>query len=191
MNTKTRRTVRRTDGHGVAPTPRRAGAAFEDRLQEALPALRRPAPEGFAERVMARVAERPSRPGTAPRAVFFRHWMMPAAAGAAAAVLVMTGLRILPGPPAAPRAEAAVVQFVFHAPGARQVELVGDFTDWQAGRILLEGPDAAGRWTTRVALPAGRHEYLFLVDGRSWQTDPLAQVRRPDGFGNLNAVMNL
>ncbi len=191
MKTNTRQPVRETNGHGAPPKPPRADSALEDRLQEALPALRRAAPEGFAERVMARVADRPSRARPALRTVFFRHWMMPAAAGAAAAVLVMLGLRTLPGSSTAPRAEAAVVQFVFHAPGAKQVELVGDFTDWQTGRILLEGPDDAGRWTTRIALPEGRHEYLFLVDGRSWQTDPLAQVRRPDGFGNLNAVMNL
>lgn len=190
MNTQAKQPVRRTDKPGAARTPDGEDHAFAASLHKTLPGLRRPAPAGFADRVMGRIADRPQQAGTAPRTVF-RHWMAPAAAGAAAAVLVMLGLRAVQGPPAAPRAEAADVQFVFYAPGAQQVELVGDFTDWQAGRILLEGPDAAGRWTARVALPEGRHEYLFLVDGRTWQTDPLAQVQRPDGFGNLNAVMNL
>ncbi len=191
MNTQTKQPVRQTGGHGAAQSPAREDLALDVTLQETLPALRRSAPAGFANRVMARIADRPSRAETASRTVFFRHWMVPAAAGAAAAVLVMLGLRAVQGPSAVPRAEAADVQFVFYAPGAQQVELVGDFTDWQAGRILLEGPDAAGRWTARVALSEGRHEYIFLVDGRSWHTDPLAKVRRPDGFGNLNAVMNL
>ncbi len=191
MSTKTKQPVRHTDEHGATQTPVREDLAFEDTLQEILPALRRAAPAEFAESVMKRIADRPQRAGTVRRSVFFRHWITPAAAGAAAAVLVMLGLRTVQGPLAAPRTETAVIQFVFYAPGAQQVELVGDFTDWQAGRILLEGPDAAGRWTARVALPEGRHEYLFLVDGRFWQTDPLSETQRPDGFGNLNAVMNL
>lgn len=190
MNRQTRHPVRETDNQATAKMSGGADHGFEVALHKSLPGLRRPAPAGFADRIMTRIKERPRR-AEAPSSMAFRHWVTPAAAGAAAAVLVMLGLWAVQGPPATQPAEAANVQFVFYAPGAQQVELVGDFTDWQAGRILLEGPDAAGRWTARVALPEGRHEYIFLVDGRTWLTDPMAQVQRPDGFGNLNAVMNL
>ncbi len=115
---------------------------------------------------------------------------MPACAGAAAALLV--ALLYFAAFPSLDRpADTILVEFDLHAPGAERVELVGDFTAWQPGRILLEGPDESGHWTGRVVLPAGRYEYLFLVDGRQWVTDPLAHAHRPDGFGNLNSVINL
>ncbi len=191
MNTKIKSPAKETDRDGAQQAPTGETHPFEDTLGKVLPSLRRAAPAGFVERVTARITDRPSRAEAVGHTAFFQHWMTPAAVGAAAAVLVMLGLWAVQSSMTAPRTEAVVVQFVFHAPGAEQVELVGDFTEWQAGRILLEGPDTAGQWTARVALSEGRHEYIFLVDGRSWQTDPLAQIRRPDGFGNLNAVMNL
>jgi 1,4-alpha-glucan branching enzyme len=87
--------------------------------------------------------------------------------------------------------DSITVHFALHAPGAQTVELLGDFTGWETGRIRLRGPDGSGHWTADVELPAGRHEYIFLVDDRQWVTDPQADVRRPDGFGRENAVMDL
>jgi 1,4-alpha-glucan branching enzyme len=83
------------------------------------------------------------------------------------------------------------VTFVVHAPAAEHVELVGSFNGWQRGLIELAGPDATGRWTATVPLPEGRHEYMFLVDGERWVTDPYATFYRDDGFGNLNGVIDV
>ncbi len=149
--------------------------------------LRRAAPPGFTARVLRRLP--PGRPAMRRLWPEGWQWAAPALAGAAAALIAVFGL---PGlRPAGPATGLVVVQFELHAPDAEQVELVGDFTDWQRDRIRLEGPDESGHWTARVELPEGRHEYIFLVDGRRWITDPLAPAHRPDGFGNLNAVMNL
>jgi 1,4-alpha-glucan branching enzyme len=71
------------------------------------------------------------------------------------------------------------------------VELLASFNDWQPGSIVLTGPDASGHWTTDVTLPEGRYEYIFLVDGEQWVPDPNAEVRRPDGFGRANAVLEV
>jgi len=115
-------------------------------------------------------------------------WLTPALAGAMAALLVAVGVgRWWPGP----ATDTVAVTFEVHAPGAREVALVGSFNGWRPGEIVLQGPDATGYWTTSVRLPSGRHEYLFLVDGKTWVTDPRAPAHRPDGFGRANALIEL
>lgn len=163
----------------------------EDPL-DALAALRRPAPPGFTGRVMARLpAGAPARDWRAAWRLLWPEdgrWMAPALAGACAALaLAVAAVLVLRPAPT----DGITVHFALHAPGATTVELLGDFTGWEAGRIRLRGPDGSGHWTADIELPAGRHEYIFLVDGRQWITDPGADIRRPDGFGRENAVMDL
>lgn len=62
--------------------------------------------------------------------------------------------------------------FTVAAPGAKEVVLVGDFSAWQP--ISLFDHDRDGVWSVTVALPAGRYEYAFVVDGRWVGQDPLA-----------------
>lgn len=69
-----------------------------------------------------------------------------------------------------------VVRFVFVDGDARSVSLVGDFNGWTPHQTQLEPIDAPGTWTVSVALPAGRHEYAFLVNGQRWTADPFAPV---------------
>lgn len=65
------------------------------------------------------------------------------------------------------------VNFFCFAPQAKQVDLVGDFNDWQPGVAPMERqPD--GSWRTQVALHHGHHHYQFLVDGDP-VLDPNAQ----------------
>ncbi|MCK5738122.1 isoamylase early set domain-containing protein, partial [bacterium] len=55
---------------------------------------------------------------------------------------------------------------------AESVCLAGDFNDWsgQANPMLR---DQDGCWKTVVFLTYGRHEYRFVVDGETWERDPL------------------
>lgn len=69
-------------------------------------------------------------------------------------------------PPAAPNL------FALAAPGARTVAVVGDFSAWQP--IQLSDPDGDGVWVVTLALPPGRYEYAYQVDGRWLGQDPLA-----------------
>lgn len=115
-------------------------------------------------------------------------WVAPALAGALAALVVAVGV---PWPTVSPEEDRVAVTFEVHAPGARNVALVGSFTGWRPGEIALDGPDATGHWTATVRLPSGRHEYLFLVDGHEWVSDPRATLHRPDGFGRTNALIEL
>jgi AMP-activated protein kinase-like protein len=113
----------------------------------------------------------------------------------AAALAVITlwpsGDEALPGTASAP--EAAVVAQVFvefslQAPGATSVAVAGDFSAWEA-RFTLEDLDGDGVWTGRVPIEPGVHEYMFLIDGDAWVTDPGADRYNDDGFGNRNAVL--
>jgi len=149
------------------------------------------APEDLLGRVLDALPPEPDQTwhdrlwGLWPRGT---RWLAPALAGAVAALLVAVGIGRL-GPQ--PAADTVAMTFEVHAPGAHEVELVGSFNGWRPGELVLQGPDAAGYWSTTVRLPSGRHEYLFLVDGKTWVTDPRAAAHRPDGFGHSNALIEL
>ncbi|MDB4878400.1 MAG: glycoside hydrolase family 13 domain protein [Gemmatimonadetes bacterium] len=80
-----------------------------------------------------------------------------------------------------------VVKFVFVAPQAGKVSVVGDFNGWDSTKTpLVRAPNGAV-WTVELPLSAGRHLYSFVVDG-SWSADPSAPLAPDDGFGHANSV---
>ena len=83
-----------------------------------------------------------------------------------------------------------VVRFVFVDPQASTVEIVGDFNAWTKGVTRLERTAAPGVWSASVALPAGRHEYAFIINGSRWIADPLAPTTSDD-FGTESAVIHV
>jgi 1,4-alpha-glucan branching enzyme len=79
----------------------------------------------------------------------------------------------------------ATVQFCIRPPdGAVQVYLAGGFREW---RPLAMKKQKDGRFTLEVPLPAGRHEYKFLVDGR-WMTDPDNSRWVRNAYGTFNSL---
>lgn len=86
-------------------------------------------------------------------------------------------------------AEEGVAQFVARFPEAHSVAVVGAFNDWRPEATPLSDDDHDGVWDARVILPAGQHEYMFVVDGERWVADPMAGRYVDDGFGRQNAVM--
>jgi 1,4-alpha-glucan branching enzyme len=77
-----------------------------------------------------------------------------------------------------------LVQFRLDAPDASGVALAGNFTDWEPKYQLTR--TAGGVWTVTVPLAQGVHKYAFVVDGKTWQPDPLAPSVA-DGFGGENS----
>ncbi|MFN7021770.1 MAG: hypothetical protein ACK4WH_10645 [Phycisphaerales bacterium] len=72
--------------------------------------------------------------------------------------------------------------FRVYLPEARQVELVGTFTDWRAHAIpMLREP--SGWWVARVDLAPADHLFSYLVDGANWLADYAASGVRANGFG--------
>jgi len=117
-----------------------------------------------------------------PRAVTLRlrpAWPLALVAGLAAILLIPTQPTNRPSP----GAHEGIAQFVGHFPGARSVEVVGSFNDWSRGMLHLSDENHDGIWHVEAVLPAGQHEYMFVVDGERWVPDPLAGRYVDDGFG--------
>ena len=150
------------------------------------------APDGIVDRVMSALPDEPDHVWYEKfmvlRKIADNSWVIPAFAGAAAGILLLTGFLFYSGQIGS---NHVVATFKLHAPDAMDVELVGSFNRWCPGTIVLDGPDNNGQWTTTVELRKGRHEYMFLVDGKKWVTDPAVPIQRPDGFGRKNAVIEI
>jgi len=80
-----------------------------------------------------------------------------------------------------------VVRFVYVAPRATSVYVVGDFNGWDTTKTPLSRTSQDGVWSVTLPLSAGRHIYAYVVDG-SWSADPHAPLAPDDGFGHANSV---
>ena len=75
------------------------------------------------------------------------------------------------------------------APSAHSVSVAGTFNGWQPAAMPLR-PTPAGEWMGELKLPAGRYEYLFVVDGE-WLPDPAAREAVANPFGGMNSVVSV
>ena len=122
-----------------------------------------------------------------PRQISIRPAYGFATTGALLALLVVglgTPRTMVRGPEAAPR---LFVQFRLETE-AMNVRLAGSFTDWAPAYELHQM--SPGVWTIAVPLPAGVHDYAFIVDGQRWVADPYAPGV-DDGFGGTNSRLTL
>ena len=94
-------------------------------------------------------------------------------------------------PQSAVTTDTTVIQFVFVAPKATSVSLVGDFNGWDIARTPLQPADGSGMWSVTLPLPPGRHRYAFVVDGTRWTVDPAAPRAVEDDFGSPNSVVTV
>jgi hypothetical protein len=182
------------DGEGAVPPELAAAVDEQRRAAAALRALGAvSAPQGFAARTLARLADRPQpRRARLLGALFAWHelrlrWSPAAVIG----VVALAVAALLLAWPRARTTPAGGVTFVLVAPGARSVTVAGDFNQWQTAAHPLEDRDGDGVWSATLPLDPGRYEYMFVVDGSDWRTDPLARRHRPDGFGRDNAVLEI
>lgn len=80
--------------------------------------------------------------------------------------------------------------FSLIAPKAREVLLVGDFTNWQAKPLMMDRMKPRSRtFAAAVNLPPGTYHYKFIVDGE-WVADPKADSV-PNDFGTRNSVITI
>jgi anti-sigma factor RsiW len=166
-------------------------------------------PDDFTARVMERAVPRSvAQPGwwqrmssrlLAPREL---RWNL---AGALAVACVMLAIGIVvgrrgasapepsaaaPGPASTGAASPVLVRLVVLQPGARTVQVAGDFNEWNPARTALE-QISDGAWAVTIPLKPGRYEYMFVVDGQRWIADPFAAEQNDDGFGSRNAVLDV
>ena len=112
--------------------------------------------------------------------------------GATAALFLVIGTVFIPDRPLTRSQEPSLasadnheILFVVPALDAESVAVVGDFNAWEATPLTDENQD--GIWTASIPLQPGRYEYAFVIDGRWWGQDPLADeyVRT---FGQYSSV---
>lgn len=125
-------------------------------------------------------------------------WPLALAAVALFGVGVGVGQRWPASPADGPLAAAAEpsttrlvpVRLVLHAPAASVVAVAGSWNGWDPAANPLT-PMGGGLHALTLALPPGRHSYMFVIDGETWVTDPAAPLSEEDGFGQQNAVLNI
>ena len=181
----------------------RAQAEMWDRVSEELQRPAQAAPTWLEDQIMAEVKKAATPTAESDTATYeasgswltrpIQFRVRPLTGLLAAAALA--GLLLLPrgtntagsaGPAGSP--ETVYVQFVLEAPSAQSVSVAGDFSEWEDTHTL-DDPDGDGIWTGRIPLRPGMHQYMFVIDGADWVTDPRAERYADDGFGNRNAVI--
>jgi hypothetical protein len=141
-------------------------------------------PATLGARVLGELRRRDTAPGFWRR-LRLRPWtLVPAFAAGAAIALLLS--RSIP----TPAATTITVRFMLFAPEAEQVAIAGTFNQWDAAATPLVRTAAPGVWAATLTLPAGQHQYAFVVDGARWVPDPGAPTV-DDGFGRRNSVLAL
>ena len=74
-------------------------------------------------------------------------------------------------------------------PGSR-VFVAGSFNNWNPTANPLKDNPGSGHCKATLSLPAGRHEYKFVVNG-VWMLDPHGTDWAPDGYGTMNSVLHV
>lgn len=82
-------------------------------------------------------------------------------------------------PPVDPSKQSPVIDggnvtFYYYGPTASEVKLAGNMTDWGDGARPMTYDSATGYWSIGLTEQRnGNYEYKFIVNGSSWQKDPL------------------
>ena len=82
------------------------------------------------------------------------------------------------------------VVFVTLYPRAENVQIAGDFNNWQPENTEMQKVGDSGVWQTRVSLPSGRYRYRFVVDGQ-WQQDPYNELTELNPYGEYNSIFEV
>lgn len=82
------------------------------------------------------------------------------------------------------------IVFVTLYPRANDVQIAGDFNNWQPQKTPMQKVGNSGVWQTQLKLPAGRYRYRLVVDGQ-WQQDPYNELTELNPFGDYNSVVEI
>jgi 1,4-alpha-glucan branching enzyme len=81
------------------------------------------------------------------------------------------------------------VQFTVSAPQAKSVAVAGSFNNWSPTANPMRATGVDGKWSASIPLQAGEHKFMYVVDGKTWLTPPVADEFVDDGFGQTNGVI--
>ncbi len=80
--------------------------------------------------------------------------------------------------------------FVTLYPRASNVQIAGDFNNWQPIKTPMQRIGDSGIWQTKLKLPQGKYRYRLVVDGQ-WQQDPYNEVTEVNPFGEYNSIVEV
>lgn len=98
-----------------------------------------------------------------------------------------------PTPPPKPKPTAPLFNVEFSlnptsAPDAHTITIAGDFNNWSPATATPMRKQANGEWAATLQLPAGKHLYKLIVDGK-WIPDPENPTQEDDNYGGKNSVV--
>ena len=81
-------------------------------------------------------------------------------------------------------------RFLYHAPEATSVKIVGNFNNWVATKdyVMERGED--GTWAKTIPLSPGEYQYKFIVDDK-WVEDRNNPNVVTDPYGGRNSVISV
>jgi len=84
------------------------------------------------------------------------------------------------------------IRFVCHAPGAKRVQIAGEFNRWDphSAQSEMAPTDEPGVWQKEIPLTPGRYAYRLIIDGR-WCSDPANPYVESNPYGELNSVVEV
>ncbi len=82
------------------------------------------------------------------------------------------------------------VIFTACIPGARAVQLAGDFNGWNPGVTPMMANGRRDVFQTKLKLHPGRYRYRLVIDGR-WVNDPHNPAVESNPYGDLNSVLEV
>jgi len=85
--------------------------------------------------------------------------------------------------------EKRKVVFKVRAPGAKKVQLAGEFNNWDPNSHPMQKDDG-GFWKVALRLAPGKYQYKLLVDGFWWEDIGEANTVR-NRFGTLNKLLHV
>ena len=80
-------------------------------------------------------------------------------------------------------------RFIFHAPEAKSVKVVGSFNNWIPTNDYLMEQREDGTWSKNITLAPGEYQYKFIVDGARWVEDKNNSDVAINPFGDRNSVL--
>ncbi len=88
------------------------------------------------------------------------------------------------------RQQNGKVQFSVIYPNAQNVQLAGEFNNWQPHTTPLRRDSGNGHWNIELELGEGIYQYRYVVDGR-WQQDPYNHEAAVNEFGEHNSIVHV
>ncbi len=82
------------------------------------------------------------------------------------------------------------VVFVTLYPRAKNVQIAGDFNNWQPTDTTMQRVGDSGVWQLKMKLPHGTYRYRLVVDGQ-WQQDPYNERTELNPYGEYNSILDV